>query len=43
MAKFRRPLDQLMPRFKAQRAEDLSKRKFDTFTGAADQADFDMY
>lgn len=43
MAKFRRPIEQLLPRFKAQLAEDLAKRKFDTFTGAADLADYDMY
>lgn len=43
MAKFKRPLESLLPRVQALRAEELAKRRLAAAAGLADVGDFDFY
>lgn len=43
MGKFKRPLEVLLPRYKAWKAEEVARRKAETALGINDLYDFDFY
>lgn len=43
MAKFKRPLEVLLPRYRAARTEEQARRRLETALGVADVGDFDFY